>query len=207
MTSISQKAMTRRHLLRGAALGAFGAAGAAVLAACGETQVVTKEVIKEVQVETVVTKEVIKEVPVEKIVTQEVIKEVPVERLVTTEVVKEVDVVREVEKIVTQIVEVEKIVTEEVMIPDGPISGGTLTLSASRANTQDIFTPLRAVSSTQGFVFGYVYEGAVGWRHLGHRRDAEQVTGSWDPALANRWDEVEQGRSYIFHLNPDIMVA
>ena len=110
MTSISQKAMTRRHLLRGAALGAFGAAGAAVLAACGETQVVTKEVIKEVQVEKVVTVTEIKEVAVEKIVTQEVIKEVPVEKVVT----------------VTEIKEVEKIVTEEVMIPDGPISGGTL---------------------------------------------------------------------------------
>ena len=204
MTSISQKAMTRRHLLRGAALGAFGAAGAAVLAACGETQVVTKEVIKEVQVETVVTKEVIKEVPVEKIVTQEVIKEIPVEKLVTTEVVKEVEVVREVEKIVTQVVEVEKIVTAETMIPDGPISGGTLTLSASRANTQDIFTPLRAVSSTQGFVFGYVYEPLWIGDTWG-TGETPQMTGNWDAALANRWEEVEQDRSYVFHLNPDSM--
>ena len=45
-------AVSRRRLLQGAAAGLFGAAGAAVLAACGETQVVTKEVIKEVPVET-----------------------------------------------------------------------------------------------------------------------------------------------------------
>ncbi|MCY4111994.1 MAG: hypothetical protein OXF96_08655, partial [Chloroflexi bacterium] len=57
--------VSRRRVLKGATAGLFGAAGAAVLAACGETQVVTKEVIKEVPVETVVTREVVKEVPVE----------------------------------------------------------------------------------------------------------------------------------------------
>ena len=84
----------------------------------------------------------------------------------TTEVVKEVEVIKEVpvekevikEVVVTKEVEVIKEVTAEMMIPDGPISGGTLTLSASPRQHQDIFTPLRAVSSTQGFVFGYVYE-------------------------------------------------
>ena len=57
--------MTRRRLLAGA----MGAAGATVLAACGETQIV----------ERVVTQEGIKEVPVERIVTQTQIKEVAVE--------------------------------------------------------------------------------------------------------------------------------
>ena len=48
----------------------LGVAGGAVLAACGETETVTQEVIKEVPVETVVTREVIKEVPVQTVVTQ-----------------------------------------------------------------------------------------------------------------------------------------
>ena len=187
MTSISQKAMTRRHLLRGAALGAFGAAGAAVLAACGETQVVTKEVIKEVQVETVVTKEVIKEVPVEKIVTQEVIKEVPVERVVT----------------VTEIKEVEKIVTEEVMIPDGPLSGGTLRHSAGGGNTQDIFNPLKQVSSSQAYITDYVFL-PLWYGNTWGTGDSPAMSGAWDQGVANSWDEVERGRVYNFHINPAI---
>ncbi len=202
--------VSRRRVLKGAAAGLFGAAGAAVLAACGETQVVTKEVIKEVPVETVVTREIVKEVPVETVVTKEVVKEVAVEKLVTTEVVKEVikevpvekEVIKEV--VVTKEVEVIKEVTAEAMpIPEGPISGGTLTLSASRANTQDIFTPLRAVSSTQGFVFGYVYEGLWIGDTWG-TGETPQMTGNWDFALANRWEEVEADRSYVFHINPDI---
>jgi ABC-type transport system substrate-binding protein len=90
-----------------------------------------------------------------------------------------------------------------MMIPEGPLSGGTLTLSASRANTQDIFTPLRAVSSTQGFVFGYVYEPLWIGDTWG-MGETPQMTGQWDKALASSWEEVEQDRSYIFNLNPDI---
>ena len=71
-----------------------------MLAACGETQVVTKEV----PVETTV----VKEVPVERIVTQTQIKEVPVERIVIKEV--------PVEKIVTKEVPVEKIVIQEKIV-------------------------------------------------------------------------------------------
>ena len=89
------KSLSRRQVIRAGLLGVMAGAGAAALAACGETQVVTKEIIKEVQVETVVTKEVVREVPVETVVTREVVKEVPVERLVTTEVVKQI--VQEVE--------------------------------------------------------------------------------------------------------------
>ena len=93
------RAITRRRLLSAGA----GVAGAVALAACGETQIVTKEVpiettvIKEVPVDKIVTQTVIKEVPVEKIVIQEkiVTKEVPVEKIVT------------VEKTVEKIVEVE----------------------------------------------------------------------------------------------------
>ncbi len=109
---IAPNHMTRRRLLRaGSGLG-LGAAGAAVLAACGETKIVTKEVpvettiIKEVPVETIVTKTQIKEVPVEKIVQQTQIKEVPVERVVMQQV--------EVEKVVTKVVEVEKVVEKVV---------------------------------------------------------------------------------------------
>ncbi len=89
--------VSRRMMLR---VGG-GAAGAIVLAACGETQIVTREV----PVETTV----IKEVPVERIVTQTQIKEVPVEKVV----VKEVPVERVVEKIVTKEVVVERIVEVE----------------------------------------------------------------------------------------------
>ena len=83
---------SRRSLLRVGALGGVGAV--AVLAGCGETQVVTETRIQEV----------VKEVPVEKVVTQIVEKEkiVEVERVVTQEVEKIVIQ----EKVVTKIVEV-----------------------------------------------------------------------------------------------------
>ena len=64
-----RRLISRRHMLRGAAAGAAGLAGVAALAACGETQVVTKEV----PVETTV----IKEVPVEKIVRETEVKRSP----------------------------------------------------------------------------------------------------------------------------------
>ena len=100
-------ALSRRELLRILAAGSIGASGAITLAACGETQVVTREVpvetvvVKEVPVETVVTKTEIKEVPVERVVTQIQIKEVEVEKVVEKEVVVEV------EKVVEKVVEVE----------------------------------------------------------------------------------------------------
>ena len=86
--------VTRRKVIRALGVGSLGGASAAILAACGETQVVEVERIVE------------KEVPVEKIVE----KEVPVQQIVTKEVVKEVPV--EVQKVV----EVEKVVTREVMV-------------------------------------------------------------------------------------------
>ena len=113
-------AVSRRRLLQGAAAGLFGAAGAAVLAACGETQVVTKEVIKEVPVERVVTKEVIKEVPVETVVTKEVIKEVVVERVVT----KESDQGSHGHG-----------GARNGTGDDGPVSGGTITVGAGTPST------------------------------------------------------------------------
>lgn len=97
MPESEKRKMTRRNLLRVAGGSLLGVAGGAVLAACGETETVTQEVIKEVPVETVVTREVIKEVPVQTVVTQEVIKEVPVETVVRQEVIKEVPVERIVE--------------------------------------------------------------------------------------------------------------
>ena len=110
MLEVGKRMMTRRNLIRGASVGAFGAAGAAVLAACGEAQVVekivTREVIKEVPVETIVTREVVKEVPVESVVTREIIKEVPVEKIVTQEVVQQV--IKEVPVTTEKVVTVEK---------------------------------------------------------------------------------------------------
>ncbi|MCY4113499.1 MAG: ABC transporter substrate-binding protein [Chloroflexi bacterium] len=199
--------VSRRRVLKGAAAGMFGAAGAAVLAACGETQVVTKEVIKEVPVETVVTKEVVKEVPVETVVTKEVVKEVPVEKLVTTEVVKEVEVIKEVavevEKIVTKEVEVIKEVTAEMMIPEGPISGGTLNHSGSGPNHQDIFNPLKQVSSSQAYITDYVFL-PLWYGDTWGPGDTPAMTGEWDKGVANSWDEVERARVYNFHINPDV---
>ena len=80
-----KRVMTRRALIRVAGGGLLGVAGGAVLAACGETETVTREVIKDGHalrssrkslVETVVTREVIKEVLVETVVTRDVIKKV-----------------------------------------------------------------------------------------------------------------------------------
>ena len=84
--------------MRGGAVALAGGVGAAALAACGEKEVVTKEVIKEVPVTTIVTQEVIKEVEVATVVTQEVIKEVPVQQIVEKEVVREVIVEKIVER-------------------------------------------------------------------------------------------------------------
>ena len=85
--------VTRRKVIRALGVGSLGAS-AAILAACGETQVVEVEKIVE------------KEVPVERVVE----KEVPVERVVEKVVEKQVPV--EVQKVV----EVEKVVTREVMV-------------------------------------------------------------------------------------------
>ena len=96
--------VTRRTLIRSLGVGAVGASAAALLAACGETQVVTVERVVE------------KEVPVEKIIE----KEVPVQQIVTKEIIKEVPV--EVQKVVTQVVERERIVEKivEVAPQKGP---------------------------------------------------------------------------------------
>ena len=111
--------ISRRRMLRGAVVGVTGSAGLAVLAACGETQVVTKEV----PIETTV----IKEVPVEKIVRETEIREVPVEKIVTQQVdrivTQTVEVEKVVEKVVTETVEVEKVVEKvvEVMVEAQPV--------------------------------------------------------------------------------------
>ena len=81
-----RRAVTRRRVLSAGAGTALGLTGAAVLAACGETQVATKEVpvektvVEQVEVEKIVTRTEIKEVPVEKVVVQEKIVTVEVEK-------------------------------------------------------------------------------------------------------------------------------
>ncbi|MYA60433.1 MAG: carbohydrate ABC transporter substrate-binding protein [Chloroflexi bacterium] len=110
--------VTRRQLLRMGGTAALGISGAVALAACGETQVVTKEVpvdrvvVKEVEVEKIVTQQV------ERVVTQEVEKvverEVPVEKVVEVQKVVEVPVEKVVEKVVTK--EVQKVVEKVVQV-------------------------------------------------------------------------------------------
>ena len=180
-------AVSRRRLLQGAAAGLFGAAGAAVLAACGETQVVTKEVIKEVPVERVVTKEVIKEVPVETVVTKEVIKEVVVERVVTKEVIKEV--------MVTAAPAMEQEMT-------GPVSGGTLFMGTGNP-ASNTWNPYSQWSSSHHFVNDVVWLQLWYGDQWGDGR-TPSLPGGWGPGAANSWDEVEPGRVYDFHVNPDV---
>ncbi len=77
MSSARFKGLSRRRFINAAVAGGVGLTGVAVLAGCGETQIVTEtkiqEVVKEVPVERVVTKIVKEEVPieVEKVVVQE----------------------------------------------------------------------------------------------------------------------------------------
>ena len=171
--------------------------------------------IKEIAVETVVTRDVIREVPVETVVTKEVIKEVikevPVETQVIKEVVKEVikEVPVEVEKevikevVVTKEVEVIKEVTAEMMIPEGPLSGGALRHSAGGPNHQDIFNPLKQVSSSQAYITDYVFL-PLWYGDTWGMGETPAMTGEWDQGVASSWDEVERGRVYNFNLNPDV---
>jgi len=144
---IGGKVQTRRNLLRGASAALFGAAGAAVLAACDEAQVVEK----------VVTKEIV----------------------------------------------VHPDSDPEIATPDGPLSGETLTASASRTNTEDIFTPLRQVSSAQAFVTDYVFM-PLWYGDTWGDGATPALSGQWAPGVASSWDEVERNRVYNFHLNPDV---
>ena len=180
-------AVSRRRLLQGAAAGLFGAAGAAVLAACGETQVVTKEVIKEVPVERVVTKEVIKEVPVETVVTKEVIKEVVVERVVTKEVIKEV--------MVTAAPAMEQEMT-------GPVSGGTITVGAGTPATR-FWNPYAQWGSQHHAINDYVWLQLWYGDQWGDGR-LPALPGGWGAGAAQSWDEIEPSRVYDFHLHPDL---
>ncbi len=99
---------------------ALGILWVAALAACGDINVVTREVpvervvVKEVPVEKVVTREVERVVRVEVPVERVVIREVSVERIVTREVERVVRVEVPVEKVVTEEAPVEKVVTAEV---------------------------------------------------------------------------------------------
>ncbi len=133
--------LTRRRLLRMVGSAALGVSGAAALAACGDTQVVTKVVpvervvYKEVEVERVVTQEI------EKIVTREVTRvvhqETPVEKIVEFERVVEVPVTRFVEKVVTQEVEKITVVEKPPQRPRAVIRLATDHGSGARGTTMD----------------------------------------------------------------------
>ena len=93
MSSARFKGLSRRRFINAAVAGGVGLTGVAVLAGCGETQIVTETKIQEV----------VKEVPVERVVTKIVKEEVPIE----------------VERVVVQerVVIQEKVVTVEAMMP------------------------------------------------------------------------------------------
>ena len=172
--------MTRRSLLRGASLGLLGTAGAAILAACGETQVIEK----------IVTHEVVREVPVETVVTKEVIREIPVEKVVTKEVT--------VEKVVEVMSEREKrIESAEMGIP---VSGGTLRTGYTPP-AKPVINPYVLLSNT-------VYTKSHTWMSLWNGIDwgegrTPNLGNPAGPGVANRWDEIEPNRVWNFHINPD----
>ena len=103
----------------------------------------------------------------------------------------------------TKEVVVEKLVTAEMMIPEGPLSGGTLRHSAGGGNTQDIFNPLKQVSSSQAYITDYVFL-PLWYGDTWGPGDTPAMTGDWDVGVANRWEEVERARVYNFHINPDV---
>ena len=118
--------LSRRRLLRLAAVAGGTTTVGVLLAACGETQIVERVVTREVPVERIIEKEV--PVEVERVVTREVEKivtrEVEVERVVTreveVEVIKEVPAMRETVTVRWQEVwaDVFQGVIEDKMIPD-----------------------------------------------------------------------------------------
>ena len=177
----------------------------------GETVVVEKEVIKEVEVEVVVEKEVVKEVMVpgetvvvEKevvktvevpgetvVVEKEVIKEVEVEVVVEKEVVKTVEVPgetvvveKEVIKEVEVVKEVEKIVEVEAMGPEK-----VLKMRFKEAIAH--INPFDSLSRPHGWA----------WNLMGSRLIfPDDIAMAWSPDLAERWEASEDATSYTFYL-------
>ena len=177
----------------------------------GETVVVEKEVIKEVEVEVVVEKEVVKEVMVpgetvvvEKevvktvevpgetmVVEKEVIKEVEVEVVVEKEVVKTVEVPgetvvveKEVIKEVEVVKEVEKIVEVEAM---GPEKHLRMRFKEAIAH----INPFDPLSRPHSWV-----NNLMGSRLIFPDDKAMQ----WSPDLAERWEVSDDALSYTFYL-------
>ena len=189
--------LTRRRLLRGTALGMFGTAGVAMLAACGEAQVVTKEVIKEVPVETIVEKVVIKEVPVETIVEKEVIKEVPVEKIVKTEVIKEVPV----EKVVIKEVIKEVRTTVATSVKAGePVFGGDLRMSWGGPLANASFNIYTQISSDQGMVTAPVGCELAPGNSWGDGK-LPTLEHRFADGVAKSYEEVAPDESYTFTLD------
>ena len=177
----------------------------------GETVVVEKEVIKEVEVEVVVEKEVVKEVMVpgetvvvEKevvktvevpgetmVVEKEVIKEVEVEVVVEKEVVKTVEVPgetvvveKEVIKEVEVVKEVEKIVEVEAM---GPEKHLRMRFKEAIAH----INPFDPLSRPHSWV-----NNLMGSRLI----FPDDKNMQWSPDLAERWEVSDDATSYTFYL-------
>ena len=177
----------------------------------GETVVVEKEVIKEVQVEVVVEKEVVKEVmvPGETIVVEkEVVRtvEVPGETVVVEkEVVKEVEVQVVVEKEVVKTVEVpgETVVVEKEVIKEvikevqvqveveveamGPEKHLRMRFKEAIAH----INPFDPLSRPHSWV-----NNLMGSRLIFPDDKAMQ----WSPDLAERWEVSDDALSYTFYL-------
>ena len=172
----------------------------------GETVVVEKEVIREVEVpgETVVVEKVVVkevEVPVERLVTveKEVIKEVPVEKIVVVEkevirevevagetVVVEKEVIREVEVPGETVVVVKEVIKEVVVQATPTVPGGTLRVTS------------QASIGTLDQVWTTAYVTAAVAVHM-HERMFE-----WDedlfpkPQVLESWDVSGDGKTYTF---------
>jgi len=186
----------------------------------GETIVVEKEVIVEVEVERIVTveKEVIKEVkvPGETIVVEkEVIVEIPVEKIVTVvkEVVKEVKVPGEtivvekeviveipVEKIVTvvkevvKIVEIEKpiIVEKEVrVVQTVEVPRGEKVMRARVCCMADSFQPHYSGSGSIDIIYNFIGV---------HLVRTDPISQSQTPDLAERWEFAPDFKSATYYL-------
>jgi len=182
-------------------------------ACAAETEIVEVEKI----VTEIVEKEVIKEIPKEIVVEsiKEVVREVPKEVVVETvkEVVREVPVEKIVEKVVTEVIEVEKEVvkTKEVVVVATPTPtddkfymktldafpkrGGTLYLGAH--GPPAMFDIYASVTIANAGSMTTMYDQLI-------RRDPRTSTVPIIPDLAYAWEISPDGTVYTFHIRDGV---